>query len=358
MPLAAIFLRSLRGSAGAFMRPGRIKAPPAFLDALPCGSGAQAAGLEGLEERGWAGLLAGYAGYCLPGFVLMAGLGAVYPSLAGLPALAGVWAGLRAVVPALCLAAGVAMLAPRRGKPILLALAACASMLFFLGLKPFSMLLGGAVIGVLMLEDPKGLPAPPQSTPYPWKLPALLFLGYAGLAAVFFLADTSLGRLYLLAGKAELWSLGGFGGLPLLFADTVRLRHWLDQAAFADLAALSALVPGPVMAASSFVGSLSMGMAGALAALTGFFAVSCGVLLAALPARDLIASCAWARKALDGVAAALGGMALGFAARLAADMPWDVPRAGLACLAALALLARVHPALAVLAAAAGGFLLF
>lgn len=354
--LAAIFLRSLKGSAAAFVRPSRNGGGQTFLDSLPCGPAAQAAGLSGLDLRGGAGLLAAYTGYCLPWFVLMAGLGAAYPALAGLSAAQPLLSGLRAMVPALCLAAGINVLSPRRDKPILLALALGAGMLFFLGLKPFSMLLGGAVIGVLMLPEPKGLPAPPESSPYAWKLPIILFLAYAALAGAFFLKDPGLGRLYLLAGKAEIWSLGGFGGYPLLFADAVRLRHWMDQPAFSDLMALGALVPGPVTAAAAFAGSLSMGLAGALAAFAGFLAASCGVLLAAAPARGLIASCVWARKAVDGVAAVLGGMTLGLAARFALDATWDLPRAGLAGAAALALLLRVHPALVALGAATAGLL--
>jgi len=373
--LTSIFLRSLRLGALSFTSfaphktpdpdawaPGSGLARPSFLDALPCGGAAQAVALEGLDRRGVPGLLAAYAGYCLPGFALMAALGAAYSRWAGTQATRAALAGLAAVVPPLCLVAGLRLLLPGRRLPAGLALssalALCAGMLFFLGLKPFSMLLGGAVLGVLLHKDPAGLPEPPGSTPYSWKLPVLLLLAYAVLAAAFFLADPALGRLYLLAGKAEIWSLGGMGGYALLFADAVRLRHWMDPPAFAALVGLGVMVPGPVLAASAFTGSLAMGAWGALAALAGYLAASCGVLLAAAPARGLIASCAWARKAVAGSRAVLGGMLLGLAARLLADASWDLPATLLAAGAVLALGLRVPPALAAACALAAGLAAF
>jgi chromate transporter len=286
----------------------------------------------------------------------MAALGALYSRFAGVALVGPALAGLTAAVPAICLIAGLTMLRSLVRTWLLLGLACGAGGLFFIGLKPFSMLLGGAILGVLLLREPEGLPPAPASVPYGWRMPISLFLLFAALAACFFLLDPALGRFFLSVSKAETWSFGGFGAFPLLFADAVRTRHWLDPASFADLTVLAQLTPGPLLSASALVGSMFKGFLGTAAALAGFFAASFFVLLAAAPARETIVSCVWARKAVQGVTAVLGGITLGMAAVFATNTAWDVPRAGVAFASLLVLAVRVHPAWVALGSAGVGLL--
>lgn len=374
--LAAIFLESLRIGACSFgagaavprirlrfsssrgwAEPGLVDDGLSFLDCVPGGTPAQLCGFLGLSLRGLPGALAAFAGFCLPGFLVMAALGALYSRYAGLAFAGPALAGLAAAVPAICLMAGAAMLRGLVRTGLLLALASGAGALFFIGLKPFSMLLGGAILGVLLLKEPEGLPPAPAPTRYGWGMPVCLLLVFAAFAACFFLLDPALGRFFLSVSKAEIWSFGGFGAFPLLFADTVRTRHWLDATSFADLAALAQLTPGPLLCSSALVGTAIKGFSGAIAALAGFFTASFFILLATSPARQAIVSCAWARKAVLGVSAVLGGITLGMAALFAADMAWDVSRAGVAASALMALSLRVHPAWVALGSAVAGILL-
>lgn len=374
--LAAIFFESLRigaislGPAAAlhhirrrfsdnrgWAAPDQLDHGRAFLDCLPGGTPAQLCGFVGLSLRGIPGALAAFAGFILPGFLLMAGLGALYSRFAGLAMAGPALAGIKAAIPTICLIAGVSILRTSGWSGLLLALACGSGTLFFIGLKPFSMLLGGGVIGVLLLKDPEGLPPAPTSIRYGWRMPISLFTMFSAFAASFFLMDPALGRFFLSVGKAEIWSFGGFGAFPLLFADAVRTRHWLDAASFADLISLAQLAPGPLLSASALAGTYFKGFLGAVAALTAFFTSSFFVLLAAAPASETIASCAWARKAVLGVKAVLGGITLGMAALFTADMAWDLPRTCLALASLLALVLRVHPALVVLGSAAAGLFL-
>jgi chromate transporter len=323
------------------------------LDVLPGAPAARLCALAGFKARGILGALAAFAGFCLPGSLLAAALTVLVPLASEAPQASLAFYALLGAAPVFCLSAALDIYRQRQRPPILAALALGAAGLFWLGLKPFSMLLGGAVIGVLMLAPRSDeSPAPPAA--YDWRLPAGLFALFALMAAGFFLADPMLGRVFLASAKAETWGLGGFGALAVFFADAVRVRHWLDQEAIAALLALTRVIPGPELALPVLAGHAARGWPGALAALAGTLGASFFLLLAAAPALESIRRMDWAVRAVSGLTAVLSGLCLGLAARLAWDAAWDAPRLA-AAVAALACLAfRASPALAVLAAALAG----
>jgi chromate transporter len=396
----AAFKRRLSGRPG-FAPQGESEDGLGFLNIVPGGTPAQMCGWLGLGQRGLPGAAAAFLGYCLPGFVLALALAWLQAAFqgglsgdfvgsqgmgAGLPMpdaalfaaraascvpglarfLAGATAGLQAAVPAFCLLAGLGTFRGLRRSGLLLGLFLGATVLFVIGLKPFSMLLGGGILGVLLLPDPDTSPAqlsaigqaPPATASYDWRLPVGLLLLYALCMGGFFLADARLGKLFFSVGKAETYGLGGPGAFPILFADAVGARHWLAAPAFAALTALSLLTPGPALAVSALLGWQVAGPAGALAALAGVSLPSFFILLAAAPASRAIGSCPWAFKARDGFLAVLGGMTVGLGARLVLPpAAWDAPHGWLAACALVLLAVRLHPAwVALLAAAAGGLL--
>ncbi|MFZ5427498.1 MAG: chromate transporter [Thermodesulfobacteriota bacterium] len=349
---AGMFLRDRfgpdAGSAGEESR---------YLEIIPGSADAQRCAHAGYRLKGVPGAAAALLGYCLPGFTIMAALAAALPRLGGVAAVQGALAGLGAAAPAVCLLGGADILRRLARAPLLWAMSAACGMLFFLGLKAFAMILGGAVIAVLLLPDPEGLPDTPGKTHYRWGLPIGLFLGFAATTGACFWADPALGRLFMGVAKAETYGLGGLGGPSLLFADAVRLRHWMEAVPFAQLMALAQAVPGPSMALAAFAGYAAKGVAGAAAAFAAACMASLFLFLSAVPAARLIASSAWAWKAAQGASAVLGGLCIGLAGRFAVDAAWDLPRACIAGSAALALGLRVNPAWAALAAAlAGAFL--
>lgn len=311
--------------------------------------------LAGLKAHGGAGMTVAFAGFYLPRALLAASLIVLLPMASGTPLGSLALKALAGAAPVFCLHAALCLYRSRSRPLILAALAIGAAGLFWLGLKPFSMLLGGAVIGALMLKSPKEKTAAPPVA-YDWRLPAGLFALFALMAGGFFLADTTLGRVFLASAKAGTWGLRGFGALPIFFADAVRVRHWLDQEAFAGLIALTRIIPGPELALPVMAGHAAKGWPGALAALAGTLGASLFLLLALAPALDSIRRMHWVDKALSGLTAVLSGLCLGLTARLAAGLAWDAPRLAAAA-AALAFLAlRAHPGVAALGAALAGIL--
>lgn len=323
------------------------------LDVLPGASAARLCALAGFTARGVPGALAAAMGFFLPGAALAAVLIVLVPMAPTMPPASLALHSLMGTAPVFCLLAALDLYRSRPRPPILAALALGAAGLYWLGLKPFSMLLGGAVIGVLMLTPRNDESANPPAA-YDWRLPAGLIVLFALMAGSFFMADPMLGRVFLASAKAETWGLGGFGALPIFFADSVRVRHWLDPEMFAGVLALSRIIPGPELALPILAGHAARGWPGALAAFIGTLGTGLFLLLAAEPALGRIRRMDWAVRAVSGLTAVLSGLCLGLAARLASDAAWDAPRLA-AAVAGLAFLAfRASPALAALAAALAG----
>ncbi|WP_243311941.1 chromate transporter [Fundidesulfovibrio agrisoli] len=318
---------------------------------------------SGIHLRGLGGALAASAGYIGPGLVCAALLAGLWHIQGGAPWFAAGLRGVLVVSPAICLYAGLHMLFTATGrKPLAWALAAAAGLLFFIGLKPFSMLMGGAVLGVLLTPDPAG-PAPGtdcccEAKPYPWGTALAAALPLAVAAGLCALLDASLGRLMLWTGKAGLFSLGGFGLYPLLFADLVRLRQWLDPVHFAQAMTLVDAIPGPYGGGALLLGARALGLGGLLAAAAGAFLPTLVMAVAVQPVRGAVAACKWAPKALGGVSAVLAGLCLGLGAQLISVLQmapgWDTLRIALAAGAFVTLLMRNHPGIVLGAAFLAG----
>jgi len=322
----------------------------------------------GQHLRGLPGALTAGAGFLAPGLACAALLAGLWDRLGDAGWFAGALRGVLTVAPAFCLYAGLRLLfsGPVR-KPLTWALALAAGLLFFIGLKPFSMLMGGAVLGILLLpDDAAPVAAPVAATeaarapggPYPWGRVALAALPLAAAAGTCFLLDASLGRLLLSAGKAGMFSLGSFGLFPLLFADMVRVRHWLDPAVFAQAMTLVDALPGPYGLGALLLGSRTLGAAGFLAVAAGVVLPTLLLAVAAQPVRGAVAACAWAAKALAGMTAVLAGLALGLGAHLCSVLAvppgWNTMSMSLAAGALVTLLMRNHPGVVLAAACLAG----
>lgn len=341
-----------------WMTEGEFKAGVALTQVIPGASMMQMAAYVGLNLRGVPGAAAAFAGFSLPAFAIMTAFAAFYARTADISALAGLFAGLKILVAAICLVSGIDFLRRFTGHWVQRAVAGGAGVLFFIGIKPFSLLLGAAILGVLLMKDESRPECPAKPAAYGWRFPVLLFASYAGFIAAMFLADPLLGRLALSMGKVDLQAFGGFGAFPVMFAEVVRARHWLDEKSFMDAMAMAQVTPGPFLVASAFVGYHLKGIAGALTGWIGVFAPSFLLLLAAAPARDAVLRWEWARNAVAGIMAALGGMIVAVGAVFARSVDWGWPQGALLALAVIALARRIDTLWVVLGGTAVSALLF
>lgn len=352
--LASVFVRALL--TGLTPSPGGKPAElwPGLPVTWPGDAPLRRAARVGHARAGAAGLVLAVLGAGLPSLALLALLALLLPELVRRPLAASALAGLCAALPGVL--AGLALAALRRlpGRLVCAGVAVCCGGLFVLGLKPFSMLLGGAVLGVLLLPEPEGRPAVPQGRGLGLKGPLALLGVFALAAAGLFAADAGLGRLFLASFKAEFWGLGGAGAWPLISGDFVRARHWVEPEPFRQLAGLALLVPGPAASLAAGAGMLARGWPGALAAGAGALLAPALTLLAVAPCWEAVGAAVWARKALTGVGAALCGLVAGLAVLTAQGPAWNAPALALAVAALGASLAGVGRAWIAAAAALAG----
>jgi len=146
-----------------------------------------------------------------------------------------------------------------------------------------------------------------------------------------------------------------FGSGMVLFAFVEKSLvggGWLTAGQLRDAIAVGQMTPGPVLSSATFIGCLLAGPLGAVAATVGAFLPSFGFMAVIAPNFHILRQHAWLREAISGVSAAVVGIMLGMAVRIALGMTWDVGTGVLALGGFLLLLAR-KPAWAVVLLGAG-----
>lgn len=117
--------------------------------------------------------------------------------------------------------------------------------------------------------------------------------------------------LLALAGQVSVLSLLAFGGVNAVVPELRRLavdsHHWMTDADFSALFAISQAAPGPNMMISTMVGWKAAGLPGALAATLAMCLPSCLLTYAAAGAWERYRESAWRRR----LAAALAPMTVG-----------------------------------------------
>jgi len=326
---------------------------------IPGGTLMQLSAYIGLKLDGLPGALAAYSGFSAPAFLLMLALSAFYARTRGSHLSQAVCAGLKVVVLAICLMSCldfVRRFAPTRRHQ---AFTAAAAALFLAGVGVVPIVFGAALLGLLSLSPG---PAPDMGESGS-TAGALRLAGYMALAmllgmGVLLAVDPLLFDLAVSMIKVDMLSFGGFGVFPVMYAEVVEHRAWIDEATFIEGMALAQVTPGPSLLASAFMGYMVRGVAGAVVASVGIFAASFVIVLAAAHYRDRIVGSARARSALAGVLATLGGMIVAVSFALAKAVDWGWASGLLLVLTLAALAKKVEVYWIVLAAAALSMLLF
>lgn len=321
---------------------------------IPGGTLMQLSAYIGLKLRGLPGALAGYLGFSAPAFLLITLLSSFYASTRGAPLAQAVYSGLKVVVLAICLMSCldfVKRFAPTRRHQ---AFTAGAAALFLSGAGIVPIVGGAALLGMFFL-DPG--PAPPLGDAPSGNGALRLALWMTGVMVAgmlfLFFADRLLFDLAVSMIKVDMLAFGGFGIFPVMYAEVVEYRRWIDESTFIEGMAVAQVTPGPSMLASAFMGYMVRGVAGAVVASVSIFAASFIVVLAASHWRDKIVGSRRARQALAGVLATLGGMIVAVSWTLAKAVPWGWQSALVLVLTLGALAAKVRvywvvPAAAVL----------
>ncbi|SDU00279.1 chromate transporter [Verrucomicrobium sp. GAS474] len=228
-----------------------------------------------LLHRTRGGLVAGI-GFVLPAAVLLWALSWLYVAYGTVPALAGLFHGLKPAVAALVVAALLRIGGKALRSPAAHAVAAAAFLALFAFHLPFPLVLGEAALAGFaagrggrswfLLKAAPGPAAP--SVPPSWQGEGRRLMRVGGLGLLAWLAPVALLAWALGPGQTlvrEGWffakaSLIGFGGayavLPYVGQQAVEHFGWLQPGQMIDGLGLAETTPGPLVIALEFVGFL------------------------------------------------------------------------------------------------------
>ena len=309
---------------------------------VPGATAMQMAAYVGLRVRGVQGAVASYVGFGLPAFLLMLALAVFYSGSRNVPLVLSLFQGLQVMVVAIVANATFTFGRDIGKNPPNLALAAVAAALFWIGVSPFAVIVGAAIVGGLMFKDPA--PPPPSGKKegnagvVPGPIVVYMILACAGVAGLYF-SDRKLFRLAALMLRIDLFAFGGgFASLPLMFHEVVNAMGWLDGKTFMDGIALGQVTPGPIIITATFVGYLVRGFPGALVATAAIFTPSFVVLVVVTPFFDRLKNARHFSGATRGVLASFVGLLCYMTIRFAVAVPWETSRIlfGIAVVIALA----------------------
>ena len=304
----------------------------------------------GYTQRGWRGALVTGLCFLAPTFTFVVALSFLYFRYGTLPAVEGLFWGLKPVIVAIILGAGwkLGRAAVTDRTLLALALGGVAVAVFLERWEVPAMAVGGAVAWFLCREgegDPAGDADPgavvPAQEPRDGEprndvddRPAMLVFLPLGAAV---LGAAELGRvLWLTLWTGAVLFGGGYMLVALLEPYVVDAYGWLSAEQFLDGIALTQAVPGPIVTLVAFVGYAVAGIPGAAVATFGIYLPSFAAVLLVAPFLERWRQVEWVQAVLRGVNAVVAGAILGVALTL---LPPAVPDPGAGMLLALALVA-------------------
>ena len=342
-PAMVAYIRALAVTRRQWLDDADFKNGVALCQSVPGATAMQMAAYVGLRARGTPGALAAFTGFGLPAFVLILLLSVLYARYNSLPQLAALFSGLQVIVIAIVLHAAISFgrNIATSYKRIIIAL--CAGVLFRLGINPFLIVIGAAILGMAILRlpvpDAPALTGKKEASSNAKALAALLALVISCLAAIGFI-NPSLFSLAAVMLKIDLFAFGGgFVSLPLMLQEVVVNRQWMDTNTFMDGIALGQVTPGPIVITAAFVGYLVYGFPGAIVATVSIFTPSFFLVVAVTPFFDRLKRSAYFRRATEGIYASFVGLLFLVCFNFAVVVPWDTIRF-LLCIAAFAALWR------------------
>lgn len=181
-----------------------------------------------------------------------------------------------------------------------------------------------------------------------------LLTGIHGVAAL-----ATVGVLFLFFLNAGAFVFGsGLAIVPFLYGGVVVKFHWLTERQFVDAVAV-AMITGPVVITSAFIGFLVAGPPGAIVATAAVFAPPFLIVVFGAPYYRRFAQNPQVKAFVQGVTAAAVGAIAGAAYILARRSLVDVPTAiiAIATLALLLAIKRIPEPVLILGAGATGVLL-
>jgi chromate transporter len=316
----------------------------ALCQSIPGATVMQLVAYVGMKVNGIQGALFSYLGFGLPAFSLMLALSVIYADTHDLPKVASLFNGLQVIVVAIIAHAAYSFSKGLIGKYWELLIAALSAIVLWAGMNPFLVIILSAVISAMILrnDNPGTLPPVPQWDGPRLKDAAILLTIFVAGIAVLYFVDIRLFKLSLLMVKIDLFAFGGgFGSLPLMFQEVVRVNNWLDSKTFMEGIALGQMTPGPIVITATFVGYLLYGLPGAIVATISIFGPSFLLLITVSPYFDRLKASPYFIRATKGILASFAGLLFFMALKFAFAVHWDVIKVVLGSASFIALISKI-----------------
>jgi chromate transporter len=280
----------------------------AVANLLPGPASTQLAIFCAFRLGGTVGALIGGIGFIAPGLVVIIALAAIF--LASHPPLAilGAAGGAGAVVPAIAVAAAIALVVPSWKRAVASTAGRARWVVYALAGG-----VGAALAGpwlVIVIVGCGALEVIVRTDPWRGKKPSSRHALFATFATHSAYAG-GLGAVAWEALKVGALSFGGgFVIIPLMQHDAVHVYHFMSAAHFLDAVALGQVTPGPVVQTVAVVGYAAHGIGGALLAAGVAFAPSFIFVILGGPHFERIRTSKIAKAFLTGAGpAAIGAIA-------------------------------------------------
>lgn len=279
---------------------------------LPGPASSQLGFAIGLQRGGWRGAMAAFLGFTIPSVLLLVAFAA------WLPTMATSWSepiihGLKLVAVAVVLHGVIGMaksLLPDTQRRFIGALAVVIMVLSSSALGQMSVIVMGAVMGMLLLAHMPANQSSPLHIPVATGVAKLLLLLFALGLGVALLAVTTTEVQALLANYYRSGALvfgGGHVVLPLL-DQTVVASGMVTEAEFMAGYGAAQAVPGPMFTLAAFLGFVQGGIGYALLAVIAIFVPGFLLLGGMLPYWHKLTEQPWSGRMVAGVNAAVVGL--------------------------------------------------
>jgi chromate transporter len=278
----------------------------------------------GYERAGWPALFLGGGLFILPSIAMVVALAWAYVRFGMLPAAQWILYGAVPIVIAI-IADALWSLGRAAIKNVwLAAMGVVVVVLYFRGISVVAIILGSGILaGAVALANWKKNQTKALTLSAPMKIISGLLP--AAAAPVVAAIPFSLVRLFLTFVKIGAVCYGsGYALIAFLRADFVVHLGWLTDRQLLDAITISQITPGPIFAASSFIGYLKGGVMGALLATLGIFLPSFVFIAIVFPMIPALKRSQAAHIVLDGINAATVGLMAAVSWQLARDAIFDV----------------------------------
>ena len=282
----------------------------------------------GYERAGWPALILGGGLFILPAIVMVVALAWAYVRFGTLPAAQWILYGAVPIVIAISVDALWSLGRAAIKNVWLAALTVVVVIPYFYGVSIVAIIFGAGILaGLAAIAQWKKLQTKALALPLPTKMIARLF-PVAAAAPVAGAIPFGMIRLFLTFLKIGAVCYGsGYVLIAFLHADFVVQLRWLTDRQLLDAIAIAQITPGPIFAASSFIGYLKGGVLGALLATLGIFLPSFVFIAIVFPMIPALKRSQAARIVLDGINAATVGLMAAVSWQLARDAVFDITTA-------------------------------